>query len=122
MAAAPEEGAGLAEVDAAMAESLPLVAAERTWSFTDVLRVKSGLAVATWAFLFRDTTAQFTGFVDGLLATCFGLTIGIVLLLVAVVLPSYRWGTEFFVHQRSVYGAGGVVLFVLVAVLVAVFV
>jgi NCS1 family nucleobase:cation symporter-1 len=121
VAAAPDEGAVIAAVDAAMAESLPLVRSERTWSFLDVLSVKSGLAIATWAFLFGGTTAQFTGFVDGVVATFFGLTIGIVLLLLAIVLPSYRWGTEFFVHQRSVYGAGGVVLFVLVAVLVAVF-
>lgn len=121
MAAAPDKGAATEAVDTAMAESLPLLRGERTWSFVDVLSVKSGLAIATWAFLFGGTTAQFTGFVDGVVATFFGLTIGIVLLLVAVVQPSYRWGTEFFVHQRSVYGAGGVVLFVLVAVLVAVF-
>lgn len=110
-----------AATDTAMAESLPLVRAERTWTFLDVLSVKSGLAIATWAFLFGGTTAQFVGFVDGLLATLFGLTIGVVLLLVAVVVPSYRWGAEFFVHQRSVYGAVGVMLFVLVAVLVAIF-
>ena len=108
-------------VDSALAESLPLVHAERTWSFLDVLSVKSGLAIATWAFLFGGTTAQFVGFVDGVLATLFGLMIGVVLLLVAVVVPSYRWGAEFFVHQRSVYGAVGVMLFVLVAVLLAVF-
>jgi nucleobase:cation symporter-1, NCS1 family len=110
-----------APVDDALAETLPLTRAERRWSFVDVLSVKSGLAIATWAFLFGGTTAQYVGFRDGVLTMLAGNTIGVVILLLALVLPSSKWGTEFFVHQRSVYGPIGALGFVLVVVVAAVF-
>jgi nucleobase:cation symporter-1, NCS1 family len=108
-------------VDEALAETLPLTRAERRWSFVDVLSVKSGLAIATWAFLFGGTTAQYVGFRDGVLTMLAGNTIGVVILLLALVLPSSKWGTEFFVHQRSVYGPIGALGFVLVVVVGVVF-
>jgi NCS1 family nucleobase:cation symporter-1 len=108
-------------VDEALAETLPLTRAERRWSFVDVLSVKSGLAIATWAFLFGGSTAQYVGFRDGVLAMLAGNTIGVVILLLALVLPSSKWGTEFFVHQRSVYGPVGALGFVLVVVVALVF-
>ncbi len=110
-----------APVDDALAETLPLTRAERRWSFLDVLSVKSGLAIATWAFLFGGTTAQYVGFRDGVLTMLAGNTIGVVILLLALVLPSSKWGTEFFVHQRSVYGPVGALGFVLVVVVATVF-
>lgn len=109
------------EADQALAETLPLTRADRTWSFLDVVSVKSGLAIATWAFLFGGATAQLVGFRDGVLAMVFGETIGVILLVVAMVLPSSKWGTEFFVHQRSVYGTLGVMAFVLLVVVTLVF-
>lgn len=118
MSAAPRT---VAPVDDALAETLPLTRAERRWSFLDVLSVKSGLAIATWAFLFGGTTAQYVGFRDGVLAMLAGNTIGVVILLLALVLPSSKWGTEFFVHQRSVYGPIGALAFVLVVVVAVVF-
>ncbi len=108
-------------VDEALAETLPLTRSERRWSFVDVLSVKSGLAIATWAFLFGGTTAQYVGFRDGVLTMLAGNTIGVVILLLALVLPSSKWGTEFFVHQRSVYGPVGALVFVVVVVVVLVF-
>lgn len=108
-------------MDDALAETLPLTRAERRWSFLDVLSVKSGLAIATWAFLFGGTTAQYVGFRDGVLTMLAGNTIGVVMLLLALVLPSSKWGTEFFVHQRSVYGPIGALGFVLVVVVATVF-
>lgn len=99
-----------------LAESLPLIRADRNWTFIDVMCVKSGLAIATWAFLFGGATAQFVGFWDGIFAIFVGNAIGVILLLLAVVLPSSKWGTEFFVHQRSVYGPLGVLIFVLVVI------
>jgi len=110
-----------AEADLALAETLPLTRADRTWSFLDVLSVKSGLAIATWAFLFGGATAQLVGFRDGVLAMLFGETIGVILLVVGIVLPSSKWGTEFFVHQRSVYGSAGVVAFVVCVVAALIF-
>ncbi len=109
-------GRRAAESDQALAETLPLMRSERSWSFVDVVSVKSGLAIATWAFLFGGATAQLVGFWDGVFAMLFGETIGVVLLLVAMVLPSSKWGTELFVHQRSVYGTVGVMAFVLIVV------
>ncbi len=108
-------------IDQALAETLPLTRVERRWTFFDVLSVKTGLAIATWAFLFGGTTAQFVGFRDGVLTMIAGNTIGVVILLFAFVLPSSKWGTEFFVHQRSVYGPVGAIGLVLVAVVAMVF-
>ena len=108
-------------VDDVLAQTLPLTRAERQWSFLDVLSVKSGLAIATWAFLFGGTTAQYVGFRDGVLTMLAGNTIGVVILLLALVLPSAKWGTEFYVHQRSVYGPVGALGFVLVVVVALVF-
>jgi len=108
-------------VDEALAETLPLTRAERRWSLFDVSSVKSGLAIATWAFLFGGTTAQYVGFRDGVLTMLAGNTIGVAILLLALVLPSAKWGTEFFIHQRSVYGPVGALGFVLVVVVALVF-
>ena len=107
-------------MDHALAETLPLTRAERRWSFLDVLSVKSGLAIATWAFLFGGATAQYVGFRDGIMAMLAGNMIGVAILLLALVLPSSKWGTEFFVHQRSVYGPIGALAFVLVAVVIVI--
>ncbi len=108
-------------MDDALAETLPLTRAERRWNLFDVVSVKSGLAIATWAFLFGGTTAQYVGFRDGVLTMIAGNTIGVVILLLALVLPSSKWGTEFFVHQRSVYGPVGALVFVLLVVVALIF-
>ncbi len=108
-------------VDQALAETLPLTRADRRWTFLDVVSVKSGLAIATWAFLFGGATAQYVGFRDGILAMLAGNMIGVAILLLGVVLPSSKWGTEFFVHQRSVYGPVGALAFVLVVVVAVIF-
>lgn len=110
-----------AEEDQALAETLPLTSADRTWSFVDVVSVKSGLAIATWAFLFGGATAQLVGFWDGVFAMFLGETIGVIILAMAMVLPSSKWGTEFFVHQRSIYGSFGVMIFVVLFVAALVF-
>ncbi len=109
------------QLEGALAETLPLTRAERRWGFLDVLSVKSGIAIATWAFLFGGVTAQYVGVVDGVLAMLAGNAIGVVILIVSLVLPSSRWGTEFFVHQRSVYGPIGALGFVVLIVVVLVF-
>lgn len=107
--------------DAALHETLPLVAAERRWAFVDVLSVKTGLAIATWAFLFGGATAQLVGFVDGLFAILIGNAIGVIILLIAMMSSSAKWGSEWFVSQRSVFGPRGVIAYVIVFVLIAVF-
>ncbi len=121
ISAAPDAVPGSASLQVAsseLAESLPLIRADRNWSFVDVACVKSGLVIATWAFMFGAATAQTVGFWDGVFAIFVGNAIGVILLLLAVVLPSSKWGTEFFVHQRSVYGPLGVLLFVLVVIVI----
>lgn len=116
----PPESPSSSPASSALAESLPLIRADRHWTFVDVMCVKSGLAIATWAFLFGGATAQFVGFWDGIFAIFVGNTIGVIILLLAVVLPSSKWGTEFFVHQRSVYGPLGVLIFVVIVILLGV--
>lgn len=100
-------GASDTRIEAALAETLPLLAGERSWSFRDMLAVKSGLAIATWAFLFGGTTGQLVGFVDGVIAIVCGTAIGIGLLFFALLLPAYKWGTESFVFMRSAFGPLG---------------
>jgi nucleobase:cation symporter-1, NCS1 family len=97
-------------------ELLPLSQAERTWSLLDVISVKSGLVIATWAFLFGGTTANYLGFWDGMLAMLIGNAIGAILLIFGAILPSAKWGTEYFVHQRSALGARGAQALAIVSV------
>lgn len=103
-------------IEAALAETLPLLPEERSWSFRDMLAVKSGLAIATWAFLFGGATGQLVGFVDGLIAIVCGSALGIGLLFFALLVPSYKWGTESFVFMRSAFGPLGSSLLVAVFV------
>ncbi len=94
-------------IEAALAETLPLLADERTWSFRDMLAVKSGLTIATWAFLFGGATGQLVNFSDGLIALFFGNAIGIGLVFFALLLPAYKWGAESFTFMRSAFGPLG---------------
>jgi NCS1 family nucleobase:cation symporter-1 len=96
----------------ALAECLPLVRAERRWHLIDVLAVKSGLAIASWAFLSGGVTAELLGLWDGLAVMLLGNAIGVVLLTYAYMLPSVKWGTEFYAHMKSVFGARGVMVLV----------
>lgn len=100
-------GASDTRIETALAETLPLLPEERRWSFRDMLAVKSGLAIATWAFLFGGTTGQLVGFVDGLIAIVCGTVIGTGVLFFALLLPAYKWGTESFVFMRSAFGPLG---------------
>ena len=94
-------------LDTAMAETLPLLPEERSWSFIDMLSVKGGLAIATWGFLFGGATGQLVGFIDGLIALTFGTALGIGLLFFALVIPVHRYGCESFVFMRSAFGPRG---------------
>jgi hypothetical protein len=81
-------------IELALAETLPLLPEERSWSFRDMLAVKSGLAIATWGFLAGGATGQLVGFADGMVALFAGTALGIGLLSFALLLPVYRTGTE----------------------------
>lgn len=104
-------------IEAALAETLPLLPEERSWSFRDMLAVKSGLSIATWGFLFGGATGQLVGFVDGAIALFFGTAIGLGILFFALLLPVYRTGTESFVFMRSAFGPSGTSLLAVVLVM-----
>lgn len=106
-----------AQIEAALAETLPLLPEERSWSFRDMLAVKGGLAIATWGFLAGGATGQLVGFADGMIALFFGTALGIGLLSFALLLPVYRTGTESFVFMRSAFGPGGTSLLAVVLVM-----
>ncbi|MGB3470459.1 MAG: hypothetical protein WBA51_06545 [Erythrobacter sp.] len=95
------------QIEAALAETLPLLPEERSWSFRDMLAVKSGLSIATWGFLFGGATGQLVGFVDGFIALFFGTALGLGILFFALLLPVYRQGCESFVFLRSAFGSIG---------------
>lgn len=107
--------------ESALGETLPLLAVERRWSFIDIICIKSALVIASWAFLFGGATAQLVGFVDGLFAIVVGNAIGVLVLLWAFVLPSAKWGTEFFVYMRSILGPVGSSIYVLLLAVITVF-
>ena len=94
----------------AMADCLPLTVADRQWGFLDFVWVQSGMAIATWAFLFGGVTALFVGFADGLWTMLVGNIIGAVVMMMASAMMTCRWGTEHFVMQRAIYGALGVLV------------
>jgi NCS1 family nucleobase:cation symporter-1 len=101
------------EADHSLLDTLPLRDQDRKWGFFDFLCVQSGLAIATWAFLFGGVTANFVDFWDGLWTMLFGNCIGVALMLLASALPTSKWGAEHFVMQRSIYGTLGVMVLVL---------
>ncbi len=105
------------QIEAALAETLPLLPEERSWSFRDMLAVKSGLSIATWGFLFGGATGQLVGFVDGAIALFFGTAIGLGILFFALLLPVYRTGTESFVFMRSAFGPSGTSLLAVLLVM-----
>ncbi|MGY6551509.1 MAG: cytosine permease [Erythrobacter sp.] len=105
------------DLEAALAETLPLLPEERSWSFRDMLAVKSGLSIATWGFVFGGATGQLVGFVDGLIALFCGTAIGLGLLSFALLLPVYRNGCESFVFLRSAFGPLGTSLLAVVLML-----
>jgi NCS1 family nucleobase:cation symporter-1 len=97
--------------------SLPVTRDERVWNSTDFTWVNVGLAIATWAFLVGGATALMVGFTQGLLAMVIGNAIGVVIMLLASVVSSQRYGVEQYTVLRSVFGFGGVALIVLTVVL-----
>lgn len=105
------------QIKAALAETLPLLPEERSWSFRDMLAVKGGLAIATWGFLTGGATGQLVGFVDGMIAMLCGSAIGIGILFFALLLPVYRTGSESFVYLRSAFGPLGTSLIAVTLVL-----
>lgn len=108
--------AGTNKIEAALAETLPLLPQERSWSFRDMLAVKGGLAIATWGFLAGGATGQLVGFVDGMVALFFGTALGLGLLFFGLLLPVYRTGSESFVFMRSAFGPSGTSLLAVVLV------
>lgn len=99
--------------DRSLLDTLPLCDQDRRWGFFDFVCVQSGLAIATWAFLFGGVTANFVGFWDGLWTMLFGNCIGVALMLLASALPASKWGAEHFVMQRAIYGPLGVMALIL---------
>src|SRR3712207_5369879 len=57
------------------------------------------------------------GFAEGLLAMVIGNAIGVVLMLLASVVSSQRYGVEQYTVLRSVFGFGGVALIVFTIIL-----
>ncbi|MDC8755730.1 cytosine permease [Erythrobacter sp. sf7] len=104
------------QIEGALAETLPLLPEERSWSFRDMLAVKGGLAIATWGFLAGGATGQLVGFVDGMMALFFGTALGLGLLFFGLLLPVYRTGSESFVFMRSAFGPSGTSLLAVVLV------
>lgn len=101
-------------IEQALADTLPLRRADRRWGLLDFIWVQSGLAIATWAFLFGGLTANYVGFWDGLWTMLLGNSIGVTLMLFGSALGTSKWGAEHYVIQRSIYGPIGVLVVLLV--------
>ena len=93
---------------------LPVLPEERVWGFGDFTWVNIGLAIATWAFLIGGTLSTFVDLRTGIAAAVIGNVISVALMALATCAPSGKWGLEQYTALRSVLGANGVRIVVLV--------
>ena len=93
---------------------LPVLPEERIWGFGDFTWVNIGLAIATWAFLIGGTLSTFVDLRTGIAAAVIGNVISVALMALATCAPSGKWGLEQYTALRSVFGANGVRIVVLV--------
>jgi len=96
----------------------PLTDEEREWSFFEFTWVNVGLAIATWAFLIGGTTALFVGVRDGLAAIVIGNAIGVGIVAFSACQGTEKYGVEHYTLLRSVFGANGVRVVALIALIV----
>lgn len=100
---------------------LPLLPSERIWGFWDFSSVNISYAVATWAFLQGAAVAYYVGVVQAIATLTIGYGISILLVSIAPCLPSAKYGVEQYIGLRSVFGAVGarVVMIVISTILAA---
>jgi NCS1 family nucleobase:cation symporter-1 len=98
--------------------TLPVLREERVWNFADFTWVNIGLAIATWAFLVGGATALFVGAERGIAAMVIGNAIAVVLMILASVVSSGRYGLEQYTFLRSVFGPLGIAVIVFTVILV----
>lgn len=86
---------------------LPLLPRERIWGFWNHSWVNIGLAIATWAFLQGATVAYYVGAAQAIASVIIGYGISVLLVALAPVVPSAKYGVEQFVMLRTVFGHHG---------------
>lgn len=86
---------------------LPLLPRERIWGFWSYSWVNIGLAIATWAFLQGATVAYYVGATEAIASVVIGYGVSVLLVSLAPVLPSAKYGVEQFVMLRSIFGHHG---------------
>lgn len=108
-----------ADQDATLNE-LPLLRKERIWGFWGYSSVNVGLAIATWAFLQGGAVALYVGAEAAIASTVIGYGLSVLIVALVPCIPSARYGIEQFVALRSVFGANGArILMVLMSALLA---
>lgn len=105
----------------ATVNDLPLLPRERIWGFWGHSSVNIGLAIATWAFLQGGAVAFYVGAKAAIATTVIGYGVSVLLVALAPCIPSARYGIEQFLAMRTVFGANGarIVMIVVSALLAA---
>ena len=86
---------------------LPLLPKERIWGFWKFSWVNIGLAIATWAFLQGATVAYYVGAKQAIASVIIGYGVSTLLVSLAPVIPSAKYGVEQFVMLRTIFGTHG---------------
>lgn len=93
---------------------LPLLWAERIWSFRKFTGMNITLAIATWAFLQGGAVAVYLGAEAAIASIVIGYGISVLLVALAPCVPAAKYGVEMYVGLRSVFGVVGAKLVMVV--------
>lgn len=88
--------------------SLPLPLADRTWSSFILGTVCTSTGVATWSFVIGGSAALYLGAGAGIIAMIAGALIGQLLVTLATVPPSTKFGIETTISTKPQLGVRGV--------------
>lgn len=88
-------------------ESWPLTPSERTWSSMQLAMVLMVTACATWCFVIGEYVGYYLGFKAGFAAMTGGSMIGMLVVALATVPPSTKYGIDTVVSCRPQFGARG---------------
>lgn len=88
-------------------ESWPLVGRERTWSSWQLAMVLMVTAAATWCFVIGEYVGYYLDFKSGFAAMTAGSMIGMLIVAIATVPPSTKYGIDTVVSCRPQFGVRG---------------
>jgi NCS1 family nucleobase:cation symporter-1 len=95
---------------AALEGSYPVVQSERGWGTWALLGVSVSLAIATWDFLIGGFVGYYLGALDGIFVMTAGALVGILLIILACLPVSSRYGIDSITSSKAQLGTRGAYL------------